>query len=74
MPESFIRDNGFVYPECKVIYPEVEFNYNKFLNIGISNCEGDWVLICNNDLYFYKNWLQEINIILVEPQKADYIL
>lgn len=64
MPESAIKDNGFVYSGCKVIYPEVEFNYNKFLNIGISNCEGDWILICNNDLYFYKNWLQEINAIL----------
>jgi GT2 family glycosyltransferase len=64
MPESHIKENGFIYPGCEVIYPETEFNYNKFLNIGIASAKADWVLLCNNDLYFYKNWLQEINIVL----------
>lgn len=61
MPESHIKENGFIYPGCEVIYPETEFNYNKFLNIGIASAKADWVLLCNNDLYFYKNWLQEVS-------------
>lgn len=54
------RENGYIYDNCTTVHPECEFNYNKFLNIGISQGNADWVLICNNDLYFYKSWLSEM--------------
>ena len=31
-----IKEEGFLYNGCNVIYPECTFNYNKFLNIGIT--------------------------------------
>lgn len=55
-PEKSFKENGFVYSGCGVIFPECSFNYNKFLNIGVGVCDSDWLLICNNDLVFSKNW------------------
>jgi GT2 family glycosyltransferase len=44
----------------KVIQPGIEFNYNKFLNIGFKECKNDWVLISNNDTIYHKNFLEEL--------------
>ncbi|MBZ4036568.1 glycosyltransferase [Flavobacterium sp. 17A] len=61
-------NSGFVYPEfVKVIVPEADFNFHKFLNIGIKESKGDFVALCNNDLIFYKNWFSEI----LKIQKAN---
>lgn len=49
-----------VFPECKVIKPEIPFNYGRYVNIGYQHCQGDWVLILNNDLEFTENWWDEI--------------
>lgn len=54
--EEIIKREGFIYEGCHVIYPKHKFNYNKFLNIGISKCTADWILLCNNDLFFFKDW------------------
>jgi GT2 family glycosyltransferase len=57
------KDKEFVYPgceTCKVIQPEEEFNYNKFLNIGLKNCTNEWILISNNDTIYYPNFLEEM--------------
>lgn len=48
---------GMDYPECSMVFPEKPFNYNQFLNIGLSHCVRDWILICNNDLIFSEGWL-----------------
>jgi len=54
-------NSGFEYPEfVKVITPEADFNFHKFLNIGIKASKGDYIALCNNDLIFYKNWFSEI--------------
>jgi GT2 family glycosyltransferase len=54
-------NSGFVYPEyVKVIIPESNFNFHKFLNIGIKQARGEYIALCNNDLIFYKNWFSEI--------------
>lgn len=45
---------------CEVIQPDCDFNYNKFLNIGLSRCENDWVLISNNDTIYHKGFLEEM--------------
>ncbi len=54
----------YVYPQnnVKVIQPRIEFNYNKFINIGLLYCKSDWVLISNNDTYYYENFLEEMLI------------
>jgi len=52
---------GFVYPDyVKVIVPDSDFNFHKFLNIGIKVSKGDYVALCNNDLIFQENWFNEI--------------
>ena len=55
---------GFSYNLCKIIHPEQEFGYNKFLNIGLEHSNSEWVLICNNDLFFTKTWLSEIKKVI----------
>ena len=60
---SKYQENGFIYENCKVVCPNESFNYNRFLNIGLSQYQdiSDWVLILNNDLNFcQKNWLKNI--------------
>jgi hypothetical protein len=57
--ESNIKylDNGFVYQGCKVITPDEEFHYNKFLNYGLVHTKTDWIVVANNDLIFTKGWM-----------------
>jgi len=43
-----------------VIQPKIEFNYNKFLNIGIKECKNEWILISNNDTIYHKNFLESL--------------
>lgn len=52
----------YVYEQenVKVIQPKIEFNYNKFLNIGFKNCKNDWVLISNNDTIYHNNFLEHM--------------
>jgi GT2 family glycosyltransferase len=54
-------NSGFGYPEfVKVIIPESDFNFHKFLNVGIKVSTGEYIALCNNDLIFYNNWFSEI--------------
>jgi len=48
------------YKQVNVIVPNEEFNYNKFLNIGLKNCKSEWILISNNDTEYKKGWLTEM--------------
>jgi GT2 family glycosyltransferase len=42
------------------IHPNIPFNYNRFLNIAISYCSADWVVISNDDVSYEKGWFTEI--------------
>lgn len=42
------------------IYPDTEFGYNKYLNIGLRATSNQYVCLCNNDLIFHKGWASEI--------------
>lgn len=54
-------NSDFIYPDnIKVIIPETDFNFHKFLNIGIKASNGDYIALCNNDLIFYKHWFTAI--------------
>jgi GT2 family glycosyltransferase len=46
--------------KCKFIFPEEEFNYNKFLNIGISHIKDDKFIISNNDVVYSKDSIRII--------------
>ena len=54
----------FQYPDfVKVIIPNENFNFHRFLNIGIEAAIGDFIALCNNDLIFYKDWFSEIILV-----------
>jgi GT2 family glycosyltransferase len=44
----------------KIVYPTVDFGYNRYLNIGIKSSSNKYVCLCNNDLVFSKNWASNI--------------
>lgn len=53
------------------IYPDQEFNYNRFANIGASEGSSEWICIANNDLIFMDGWLDhllEANHPIVSPK------
>jgi len=50
----------FQYPGTTTIYPEEEFSYNRYLNIGIAMGSSKYVCLCNNDLVFHPQWATEI--------------
>jgi GT2 family glycosyltransferase len=54
------KEYKYSQENVKVIQPGIEFNYNKFLNIGFKECNNDWVLISNNDTIYHKNFLENM--------------
>lgn len=62
----------FSYPEhVKVIIPEQDFGFHKFLNIGIKVAKNKFIALCNNDLIFHENWFSEIK--KVAKQREDIL-
>lgn len=48
------------YSNAKVIYPEQDFNYNRFLNLGASEGDGEYICFSNNDLIFHGHWASKL--------------
>jgi len=46
--------------DIKMIYPIESFGYHKYLNIGRKAGNSEYVVLCNNDLIFEKNWASNI--------------
>lgn len=42
--------------EVNTVYTDEPFGYNKYLNIGIAYGKSEYVVLCNNDIIFNKNW------------------
>jgi len=46
---------------CTTVYPtDPEFGYHKYLNEGRKKGESEFVVLCNNDLTYEKNWASTI--------------
>jgi len=58
---NYLQD-GYVYHNSTVIIPGEEFNYNRFLNIGLTECKSDWIVISNNDVIYTENWFTKLMI------------
>jgi hypothetical protein len=56
--EKILQD--FQYEGTTTIYPDEEFSYNRYLNIGIANGTSRYICLCNNDLIFHPHWATEI--------------
>ena len=52
-----VESESVEYKNCLTIKCNETFNYNRFVNIGLSHCYSDIVSFCNNDLIFHKNWM-----------------
>lgn len=50
----------YLYRGATIIKPAMEFNYNKFMNIGVDASHHDWVCLANNDLLFRFGWFSAI--------------
>lgn len=61
-PEVYYEEydrNGWNHT-CTTIHPKEEFGYHKFLNIGRKAGNSPYVVLCNSDLTYEKNWASEI--------------
>ncbi|WP_316796710.1 glycosyltransferase family 2 protein [Pedobacter agri] len=50
----------YQFDNTTTIYPNEEFGFNKYLNMGIRASSNRYVCLCNNDLIFHKNWASNI--------------
>lgn len=51
---------------CTTIHPEVPFGYHRYLNIGRRAGTSPYVVLCNSDLTYGKNWASKIVEIMDE--------
>ncbi|CAM4422593.1 Glycosyltransferase, GT2 family [Pedobacter westerhofensis] len=54
--ESEISLKPYQYDGTATIYPDVEFGYNRYMNLGIDLTSSPHICICNNDLIFHNGW------------------
>ena len=45
----------------KFVFPQEEFNYNRFLNLGLNTITDNKIIITNNDVEFLPGCIDEIN-------------
>ena len=48
------------YPNTKTIYTDMPFGYHRYLNLARKQGNAPYVVLCNNDLTYEKNWASEI--------------
>lgn len=60
-----------LYRQAYCIKPEQEFNYNKFMNIGLELCKNTWVTLSNNDVLFKPYWFSKILEASTELPEVD---
>lgn len=58
--ESNKNIKPFQFENSTTIYPEDNFGFNKYLNIGVNATHSPYIGLCNNDLVFHKGWAGEI--------------
>ena len=66
---DYIKDKYGDLPYLKVVQNDKNYGYSKGNNLGIHQVKGDYILVCNNDLKFEKNLIQEL-VALAENKKA----
>ena len=57
------------HPAVKIIKPNLPFNFNRFLKIGINSSDSEFVALCNNDLIFNKGWFSEIKKVKLQNRE-----
>ena len=60
-PEFYQLVEEFPGNTLQILNPREKFNYNRFLNIGMTAAKGsDWIVVINNDLSFEYGWFGEM--------------
>jgi len=54
------KNHSYHQKNVTVIQPNIEFNYNRFLNIGLEYCKNNWILITNNDTIYHPNFIENM--------------
>lgn len=54
--ESNHQAPAYAHVGVRTIYLPPPFNYHRYMNEGIRRSTGEFVAICNNDLYFHAEW------------------
>ena len=58
----------YQFDNTLTIYPDVNFGFHKYLNIGIRSSSNEFICLCNNDLIFHKGWATSIlNAMVSDP-------
>lgn len=50
------KNSNYFYDVNHYIKPDISFNYNAYLNIGVKYANSEYTCISNNDIIFSKNW------------------
>lgn len=63
----------YLSSSVKTYESPLPYGYNKFLNFGRKQGNSDWVVLCNNDLIFEKNWFANIlNVSIANPDVLSF--
>ena len=52
----------FQYEHATTVYPDEEFNFHRYFNIGINMTSSPYICLCNNDILFQKGWASQMMI------------
>lgn len=55
-----VVDNKNRFSKVTNIKIDEPFNYNRYINIAAKQSNSEWIVFCNNDLHFHKNWFTEL--------------
>jgi GT2 family glycosyltransferase len=60
------------YHDASMYYQSGEFNYNRFLNLGASISNSEYICFANNDLIYGDSWASKL-ITALESEKLDSV-
>ena len=60
-------------PDCRVISINEDLLYAKAVNLGVANCKGDVVTLCDEDLFYTNNWYEPLFNKLVSSEKIGCV-
>ncbi len=64
-----IANYNYSVSQLKTIIPDENFGFHRFLNIGIANANGTYIILSNNDVVYEKKWLKEITEVTKKNNK-----
>ena len=60
------KNSDYEYDAEHYIKPDIDFNYNSYLNIGSKYCVSDYSAISNNDVVFHNKWWTNLKTAMIK--------